>query len=76
MDLILPDVPYEEKEEFDPICKQYGLDLDILDRADFTRTDQHDREGSKWIRLLCFFARCNRNKNRDYNQCRRDGEPL
>lgn len=25
--LILPDVPYEEKEEFDPICKKYGLDL-------------------------------------------------
>ena len=25
--LILPDVPYEEKEEFDPICKRYGLDL-------------------------------------------------
>ena len=25
--LILPDVPYEEKEEFDPLCKQYGLDL-------------------------------------------------
>ena len=25
--LILPDVPYEEKAEFDPICKQYGLDL-------------------------------------------------
>ena len=25
--LILPDVPYEEKEEFDPICKQYGVDL-------------------------------------------------
>ena len=25
--LILPDVPFEEKEEFDPICKQYGLDL-------------------------------------------------
>ncbi len=25
--LILPDVPYEEKEEFDGICKQYGLDL-------------------------------------------------
>ena len=23
--LILPDVPYEEKEEFDPLCKQYGL---------------------------------------------------
>lgn len=25
--LILPDIPYEEKEEFDPICKQYDLDL-------------------------------------------------
>ena len=25
--LILPDVPYEEKEEFDVVCKQYGLDL-------------------------------------------------
>ncbi len=25
--LILPDIPYEEKEEFDAICKQYGLDL-------------------------------------------------
>ena len=25
--LILPDIPYEEKEEFDSICKQYGLDL-------------------------------------------------
>ena len=25
--LILPDVPYEEKAEFDPLCKQYGIDL-------------------------------------------------
>ena len=25
--LILPDVPYEEKEEFDSLCRQYGLDL-------------------------------------------------
>jgi len=25
--LILPDVPYEEKEEFDVILKKYGLDL-------------------------------------------------
>ena len=25
--LILPDVPYEEKEEFDGLCRQYGLDL-------------------------------------------------
>lgn len=25
--LILPDVPFEEKEEFDTVCKQHGLDL-------------------------------------------------
>lgn len=25
--LILPDLPYEEKDEFDPLCRQYGLDL-------------------------------------------------
>lgn len=25
--LILPDVPFEEKEEFDLICKQYGIDF-------------------------------------------------
>lgn len=25
--LILPDVPFEEKEEFDSACKKYGLDL-------------------------------------------------
>ena len=25
--MILPDVPFEEKEEFDSICEEYGLDL-------------------------------------------------
>lgn len=25
--LILPDVPFEEKEEFAPVCKKYGLDF-------------------------------------------------
>ena len=25
--LILPDVPFEEKEEFLPLCRQYGVDL-------------------------------------------------
>ena len=25
--IILPDLPYEEKEEFDPVCKKYGLAL-------------------------------------------------
>lgn len=25
--LILPDLPYEEKDEFQPLCKKYGVDL-------------------------------------------------
>ena len=25
--LILPDLPYEEKDEFHPLCKKYGIDL-------------------------------------------------
>ena len=25
--VILPDLPYEEKEEFQPVCSQYGVDL-------------------------------------------------
>ena len=25
--LILPDLPYEEKGEFQPLCRQYGVDL-------------------------------------------------
>ncbi|XME01730.1 tryptophan synthase subunit alpha [Lachnospiraceae bacterium C1.1] len=25
--IILPDVPFEEKNDFDPVCKKYGLDL-------------------------------------------------
>ena len=25
--LILPDLPYEEKDEFQPLCSQYGIDL-------------------------------------------------
>lgn len=25
--LILPDIPFEEKDEFAPLCRQYGLDL-------------------------------------------------
>lgn len=25
--IILPDLPFEEKEEFDPVCKKYGVEL-------------------------------------------------
>lgn len=30
--LILPDLPFEEKGEFDGLCKQYGVDLILLSR--------------------------------------------
>jgi tryptophan synthase alpha chain len=25
--IILPDVPFEEKDDFDPVCRKYGVDL-------------------------------------------------
>jgi tryptophan synthase alpha subunit len=25
--MILPDLPYEEKDEFAPLCRRYGVDL-------------------------------------------------
>ena len=28
--LILPDLPFEEKEEFQPLCGQYGVDLVLI----------------------------------------------
>ncbi len=34
--LILPDVPFEEKEEFDSVCKKYGIDLISLIAPDFS----------------------------------------
>ena len=33
--LILPDVPYEEKEEFEPICKEIWSGPDLHDRTNF-----------------------------------------
>ena len=36
--LILPDVPFEEKEEFDTVCKKYGIDLISL-----TAPTSHER---------------------------------
>lgn len=36
--LILPDVPFEEKEEFEPVCKQYGMDF-----ISFVSPTSHDR---------------------------------
>lgn len=42
--LILPDVPFEEKEEFDTVCKKYGLDLISLIAPTSHGEDCADRE--------------------------------
>ena len=44
--LILPDVPFEEKEEFDIVCKKYGIDLISL-----IAPTSHDR-----IRMIALAA--------------------
>ena len=49
--LILPDVPFEEKEEFAIPFKEHGLDH-LLDRNDFPRENCHDRKRSRRIRNL------------------------
>ena len=52
--LILPDVPFEEKEEFGPACRRHGLDS-LADCPDLGRADRKDsREAS--VHLLCFLV--------------------
>ena len=43
--LILPDIPYEEKDEFDPICKRYGVDLISMVGPHLRKPHRHDRTG-------------------------------
>ena len=57
--LILPDIPYEEKDEFLPVCHQYGVDLisliapglDFAYRSDLREPRRNDREGSRGLYL-------------------------
>ena len=53
--LILPDVPFEEKEEFDSVCKKYGLDLISLIAPTSHERITHDRKGGTGFCILCFF---------------------
>ena len=56
--LILPDVPYEEKDEFAPICHKYGVDLISL----------------IGLPVCCLKSRRHRNEERDKDRShRRDG---
>ena len=48
--LILPDLPYEEKEEFDPLCKQYGLDLvSLIAPTSHERIQQIAKDASGFV---------------------------
>ena len=51
--LILPDVPFEEKEEFDGVCKQNGLDLvSLVAPTSKERIAQIAREASGFIYVV------------------------
>ena len=58
--IIVPDLPYEEKEELSGVCESYGIDLISPDRTDLPRTHPYDCKRSERICLLCIFTWCNR----------------
>lgn len=48
--LILPDVPFEEKEEFDTVCRKYGLDLiSLIAPTSHERIAQIAREAEGFV---------------------------
>lgn len=51
--LILPDLPYEEKGEFDDICKEYGIDLiSLIAPTSANRVAMIAREASGFIYIV------------------------
>lgn len=51
--LILPDIPYEEKEEFLPLCHQYGVDLiSLIAPTSQNRVGMIAREAEGFIYLV------------------------
>ncbi|MBR4429809.1 MAG: tryptophan synthase subunit alpha [Clostridiales bacterium] len=51
--IILPDVPYEEKDEFDGICKAYGLDLiSLIAPTSHERISMIAKEASGFIYIV------------------------
>lgn len=48
--LILPDLPFEEKDEFGPLCEQYGLDLiSLIAPTSHERIRQIAREATGFV---------------------------
>lgn len=51
--LILPDIPYEEKDEFLPLCRQYGVDLiSVITSASADRIPMIVKEATGFIYVL------------------------
>ena len=51
--IILPDVPYEEKADFAPVCKQYGVDfISLIAPTSENRIAMIAREASGFIYLV------------------------
>ncbi|MGN0747970.1 MAG: tryptophan synthase subunit alpha [Aristaeellaceae bacterium] len=51
--LILPDVPFEEKEEFAPLCRQYGLDfISLIAPTSESRIAMIAREASGFVYVV------------------------
>ena len=51
--LILPDVPYEEKADFEPACRKYGLDLiSLIAPTSEARISRIAREASGFIYVV------------------------
>ena len=51
--IILPDLPFEEKDEFDPLCKKYGVDLiSLIAPTSENRIAMIAREASGFIYIV------------------------
>ena len=51
--LILPDLPYEEKEEFLPVCHQYGVDLiSLIDPTSANRIAMIAKEAEGYLYIV------------------------
>lgn len=71
--LILPDVPFEEKEEFDSVCRKYGLDfISLIAPTSRDRIRMIAKGGSRFC-LLRLLARGNGCTFRDHNRCGKNG---
>ena len=68
--LILPDLPYEEKEEFLPFCRRHGVDLiSLIAPTSANRIARIAKDAGR-IPVYRFQSWCDRNTKRDQNRSR------